>query len=217
MWKRRIIQHTHTHTHTRLTALCLGLPGWAGTRKVKPIGILLKQETVSDSGVSWAIRKYAPRSRQITTPAPHHSVFTGQMPFLPPDQQRQSTERISQQVGKNAKMQDVNITQHSWWSLCSATDRCRCASSSSSVSRCASSSCWINAAHSLSRISSSSTPAVHCTPHSRTRLLTASLLQSKQWITSSVTHDPLTHTKTDPWPIMHYPWPTRLTTQPRTL
>jgi len=25
----------HTHTHTHLTALCLGLPKWAGTRKVK--------------------------------------------------------------------------------------------------------------------------------------------------------------------------------------
>jgi len=23
--------HTHTHTHNRLTALCPGLPGWAGT------------------------------------------------------------------------------------------------------------------------------------------------------------------------------------------
>ena len=41
-------------THTRLTALCPGLPGWAGTRKVKPIWILLKQETVSGSGISWA-------------------------------------------------------------------------------------------------------------------------------------------------------------------
>jgi len=37
--------HRHTHTHTRLTALFPGLPGWAGTRKVKPIWILLKQET----------------------------------------------------------------------------------------------------------------------------------------------------------------------------
>ena len=36
----------------------------------------------------------APRSRQITMPAPHHSVFTGRMPFLPPNQQRQSTEGI---------------------------------------------------------------------------------------------------------------------------
>jgi len=37
----------NTHPPTRLTALFLGLPGWAGTRKVKPIWILLKQETVS--------------------------------------------------------------------------------------------------------------------------------------------------------------------------
>ena len=57
-------------------ALCPGLPRWAGTRKeVKPIWILLKQETVSGSGISWAICKSASRSRQITMPAPHHSVF----------------------------------------------------------------------------------------------------------------------------------------------
>jgi len=81
------------HTHTRLTALLLGLPGWVGTRKPKPNWILLKQETVSGSGISWAICKSAPCSRQITTPAPHHSVFfTGRMPFLLPNQQRQSTE-----------------------------------------------------------------------------------------------------------------------------
>jgi len=30
---------TVTHTHTRLTALCPGLPGWAGTRKLKPVWI----------------------------------------------------------------------------------------------------------------------------------------------------------------------------------
>ena len=52
-----------------------GLPRWAGTRKVKPIWILLKQETVSGSGISWTICKSAPNSRQITTPAPHRSVF----------------------------------------------------------------------------------------------------------------------------------------------
>ena len=76
-------QMTHTHpfnewqTQTHLTALFPGLPGWAGTRKVKPIWVLLKQETVSGSGISWAICKSAPCSRQITTPAPHHSVFYG--------------------------------------------------------------------------------------------------------------------------------------------
>jgi len=67
--------HLATHTHTHLTALFPGLPGWAGTRKVKPIWILLKQETVSVSGISSAICKSASCSRQITTPASHHSVF----------------------------------------------------------------------------------------------------------------------------------------------
>ena len=32
-------------------------------------------ETVSGSGISWAICKSAPCSRQITTPTPHDSVF----------------------------------------------------------------------------------------------------------------------------------------------
>ena len=62
-------------THTRLTALFPGLPRWDCTRKAKPIWILLKQETVSGSGISWAVCKSAPRYRQTTMPAPHHSVF----------------------------------------------------------------------------------------------------------------------------------------------
>jgi len=68
-------KYTNTYTHTRLTALCPGLPGWAGNRKEKPIWILLKQETVSGSGICWVICKSAPCSRQITMPAPHSSVF----------------------------------------------------------------------------------------------------------------------------------------------
>ena len=56
-------------------AIFPGLPGRAGTRKVKPIRILLKQEIVSGSGISRAICKSAPRSRQITMPVPHHSSF----------------------------------------------------------------------------------------------------------------------------------------------
>ena len=84
--------NTHTHTHTFNSPL-------SGTirvsrnqkRNVKPTWILLKRETVSGSGISWAICKSAPRSRQIIMPAPHHSVFTGRMPFLPPNQEHQST------------------------------------------------------------------------------------------------------------------------------
>jgi len=91
-----ICGRNNRNTHTCLMDLCLGLPGWASTRKVKPIWILLKQETVSGSGISWAICKSVPRSRQITMPAPHHSVFyrpdalRAARPTAP-DQQRQST------------------------------------------------------------------------------------------------------------------------------
>ena len=54
----------------------------------EPFWILLKQETVCGSSISWDVCKSAPHPRQITTPAPHHSLFTGQMPLLPPNQHR---------------------------------------------------------------------------------------------------------------------------------
>ena len=67
---------THTHTHTRRFNGPLSRTTWVSQyQKGKPIWILLKQETVSGSDNSWAICKSAPCSRQITTPAPHHSVF----------------------------------------------------------------------------------------------------------------------------------------------
>ena len=67
-----VLRPTHKHA---FNGPFPGLPGWASTRKVKPIWILLKQETVSGSGISWAECKSAPRSRQKTMPAPHHSDF----------------------------------------------------------------------------------------------------------------------------------------------
>jgi len=77
----------HTHTHTRLMAVWAG---WASTRKVKPIWILLKQETVSGSGISWAICKFTP-DRQLCQ-HPTTQFFTARMPLLPPNQQHQSAE-----------------------------------------------------------------------------------------------------------------------------
>ena len=51
---------------------------------------LLEQEIVSGSGICWAICKSAPHPRQ---PCQHPTTqfFTGRMPFLTPNQQRQST------------------------------------------------------------------------------------------------------------------------------
>ena len=73
--------HTHTHTHTQTHPFNGPFSGatqvsrWAGARKVKPIWILLKQETVSGSGISWATCKSASCSRQVTMPVRHHSSF----------------------------------------------------------------------------------------------------------------------------------------------
>ena len=97
--------------YTRLMASFSVQPGSAGSRKVKPIWILLKQETVSGSGFSWAICKSAPRSRQITI-TPPLKFFTGRVPFLPPTQQRQSTEgnwgsiRYEQKICYNAEIKN---------------------------------------------------------------------------------------------------------------
>jgi len=98
---KRYVLYTNTHPFNGPFS---GLPGWADTRKVNPIWILLKQETVSGNGISWAICKSAPRSRQTTTPVPHHSVFTGRIPFLPPNQQRQSTEGIMYCIQRTRKL-----------------------------------------------------------------------------------------------------------------
>ena len=98
-WLRLRDDHTHddlqcwhyTHTHPFNGPLS-GTTRVSRYQKVKPIWILLKQQTVSGTGISWAICKSAPRSRQITMPAPHRSVFIGQIPFLLPNQQCQRTE-----------------------------------------------------------------------------------------------------------------------------
>jgi len=52
---------------------------------------------------------------QTTTPATHHSVFTGRMPFLPPNQQRQSTE--STQLPRNNETAEYYALNENvdWW------------------------------------------------------------------------------------------------------
>jgi len=80
----------------RPLGLCPVLPGWRHVSQYQKCKTNLDfteaRDSVSGSGISWATCKSAPRTRQITMQAPHHSVLTGQMPFLPPNQQHQSTE-----------------------------------------------------------------------------------------------------------------------------
>jgi len=86
------------------------------------------------SGIRWTICKQsAPLSRQITTPTPHHSIFTGWMLFLMPNQWDQSTEctntnicftritqqvRVLQRVSENVRVMSGNSAVPEKWSLC---------------------------------------------------------------------------------------------------
>jgi len=86
--------HTHTHTHTHT----FNGP-FSGTTRViryQKGEINVDFTEARDSEWQWhqlGHMQVASRSRQITTPVPHHSSFlSGRMPFLPPNQQRQSTE-----------------------------------------------------------------------------------------------------------------------------
>jgi len=53
----------------------------------------MRQEMMGFWVGSWTICKQsAPRSRQMTTPTPHQSMFAGGILFLTPNQLHQSTE-----------------------------------------------------------------------------------------------------------------------------
>jgi len=99
LWVSLLMPHTHTHTHTTVLLLFWNLSATTQvsryqkgkTRKVITNLDLLEQEIVSGSGICWATCKSAPHPRQ---PRQHPTTqsFTGRMPFLLPNQQRQSTE-----------------------------------------------------------------------------------------------------------------------------
>ena len=78
----------HTHTHAHLMAL---LPEFLGEQKGKTN---LDFTEARDSGWQWHQLGHMQicTSLQTDTPAPTIQIFTGRMPFLPPNQQRQSTE-----------------------------------------------------------------------------------------------------------------------------
>ena len=85
----------NTHTHTPVERpFVRDYPGKPVPERKNQSGFYWskRQWVAVGSDIHWVLCKSAPSSSQITTPAPHHSVFTGRMPFLPPNQQHQSTE-----------------------------------------------------------------------------------------------------------------------------
>ena len=70
------VQHTHTHTHTHPFNGPLSGTTWVSRYQKGKTN--LDFTGARDSEWQWhqlGMRKSAPRSRQITMPAPHHSVF----------------------------------------------------------------------------------------------------------------------------------------------
>ena len=67
------------------------------------------------SGISWTICKQsAPRCRQITTPTPHHSIFTGRMLFLTPNQQCQMPSLKDEGGNVSSVKWQVTMRDHIW-------------------------------------------------------------------------------------------------------
>ena len=101
--------HTHTHPHTHLTALFPGLPGWASNRSN------LDFNDARDSEWQWHQLGHMQVCISIQTDnhasTPPLKFFTGRMPFLPPNQQRQSTEGKGEKDEKRWKI--INIAQNS--------------------------------------------------------------------------------------------------------
>jgi len=108
-----VVSNTHTH-NTTVLLLFWNMSGTTQvsryqkgkTRKVKTNLHLLEQEILSGSGICWAICKSAPHPRQPRQ-HPITQFFTGWMPFLPPKQQRQSTE---------GNIVVLRVACRKWWS-----------------------------------------------------------------------------------------------------
>ena len=81
--------NSHAHTHTRLTT-SFSRATWASRYQKGKTSLDLNEArggvVWGCSGISWTVYKQsAPRCRQITTPTPYCSIFTGQMLFLTPN------------------------------------------------------------------------------------------------------------------------------------
>ena len=81
---------------------------------------------MSGSSISWAICKSAPRSRQITTPAPHHSVFyrPDAHPAAQPTASKHWRHTILQSYIDNLSTEFANYNKCRWLLENSSVHKC---------------------------------------------------------------------------------------------
>jgi len=85
-----------TPQQNHFTALFLGPPGWAGARR-ELLDFMVQGKINRGRHTDHPAGRHSIRTNQC--PPPPSPIFTGRMPFLPPNQQCQSTEG-SHQLGK---------------------------------------------------------------------------------------------------------------------
>jgi len=92
-WMRDWLQSWYSYNHNchnRFTALFLGSPGWASARR-KLLDFMVQGKINRGRHTDHLAGRHSIRTNQCPPPSSPH-FFTGRMPFLPPDQQCQSTE-----------------------------------------------------------------------------------------------------------------------------
>jgi len=82
-------KYTPTHHHSCFTALFPGPPGWAGARR-ELLDFMVQGKINRGRHTDHPAGCHSNRTNQCLPPPP--PFFTGRMPFLPPNQQCQSTE-----------------------------------------------------------------------------------------------------------------------------
>ena len=99
-----IILNTHTHTHTHTQSFnnhFPGLPGQASTRRINHSGVAVASARPYANHLHFAPDRQ-PCQHLIT------QVFTGRMPFLPPNQRRQSTEGNAKALNNNNNSNNIS-------------------------------------------------------------------------------------------------------------
>jgi len=90
MLRSPILSSLYHHQHNRFTALFPGPPGWAGARR-ELLDFMVQGEINRGRHTHHPAGRHSIRTNQCP-PQPSPIFFTGRIPFLTPNQQRQSTE-----------------------------------------------------------------------------------------------------------------------------
>jgi len=91
VWNLLLDNHNHHHHHNRFMDLFPGPPGWAGARR-ELLDFMVQRKINRGRHTGHPAGCNSIRTNQCPPPPSSAFFFTGQMPFLPRNQQCQSTE-----------------------------------------------------------------------------------------------------------------------------